>query len=412
MTAIDTKPFAPGARLQAGVRPVAAAAQAENVLAIGYLRAFVTLLVVAHHAVLAYHPHLPPAAASLLDPLALWQAFPIVDAQRWPGIDLFTGWNDSFFMALMFLLSGLFVWASLERKGTHGFLHDRATRLGLPFAVAALLLAPLAYYPAYLATGAAPSLAGYARQWLALGHWPAGPAWFLWLLLAFDAVAALLHATLPRWPAAFERLLARPMAFFVTLVGLSAVAYLPLSLLAGPSRWTIWGPFAFQTSRLFHYLVYFLAGVALGRFGASQGLLAPGGSLARRWWLWVGAAVISFGVSLVLFIASLLQPGPSLVWGALTGFGFVLVSAATSLACLAVFVRFGQRRIRLFDRLRANAYGIFLLHYAAVTWLQLALLNTLLPAPAKGLIVIAGAVVLAWGAAAGLRRIPAVARVI
>jgi hypothetical protein len=34
-------------------------------LSIGYLRAFITVLVVAHHAVLAYHPFAPPAPMSL-----------------------------------------------------------------------------------------------------------------------------------------------------------------------------------------------------------------------------------------------------------------------------------------------------------------------------------------------------------
>ena len=34
---------------------------------------------------------------------------------------LFTGLNDTFFMSLMFILSGLFVWTSLERKGSRGF---------------------------------------------------------------------------------------------------------------------------------------------------------------------------------------------------------------------------------------------------------------------------------------------------
>jgi hypothetical protein len=33
-------------------------------LAIGYLRAFITVLVLAHHAVLAYHPFAPPVPAS------------------------------------------------------------------------------------------------------------------------------------------------------------------------------------------------------------------------------------------------------------------------------------------------------------------------------------------------------------
>ena len=51
-------------------------------------------------------------------------------------------------MALMFLLSGLFVWPSLERKGGARFLRDRVLRLGVPFAVAAGILMPLAYYAA------------------------------------------------------------------------------------------------------------------------------------------------------------------------------------------------------------------------------------------------------------------------
>ena len=35
-------------------------------LAVGYLRAFITLLVLAHHAVLAYHPFAPPPPATLV----------------------------------------------------------------------------------------------------------------------------------------------------------------------------------------------------------------------------------------------------------------------------------------------------------------------------------------------------------
>lgn len=114
-------------------------------LAIGYLRAFVTVLVLAHHAVLAYHPFAPPVAASLVTQPRAWQVFPVVDSQRWSGFALFVGFNDVFFMSLMFFLSGLFVWKSLERKGSTGFLRDRFLRLGLPFVVASALIAPLAY---------------------------------------------------------------------------------------------------------------------------------------------------------------------------------------------------------------------------------------------------------------------------
>src|ERR1035441_6185038 len=118
--------------------------------AIGYLRAFIVALVVAHHAALAYYPLplLPPA--SLVDQPRWWGAFPVLDAHKWTGFALFAGFNDVFFMSLMFFLSGLFVWHGLSKKGAAKFLRDRLLRLGLPFVVAAAVFAPLAYYPTHL----------------------------------------------------------------------------------------------------------------------------------------------------------------------------------------------------------------------------------------------------------------------
>ena len=44
------------------------------------------------------------------------------DKMRWLGFDLVVLFNDSFFMACMFLISGLFVHDSLTRRGAVGFL--------------------------------------------------------------------------------------------------------------------------------------------------------------------------------------------------------------------------------------------------------------------------------------------------
>jgi hypothetical protein len=97
--------------------------------------------------VLAYALISPNAASR--DPLHPWLAgIPIADNHRLVGFDLFGLFNDTFFMSLMFLLSGLFVWPSLARKGGARFLRDRVLRLGVPFGVMALL-APIAYYAAY-----------------------------------------------------------------------------------------------------------------------------------------------------------------------------------------------------------------------------------------------------------------------
>ena len=118
-------------------------------LAIDYLRSGVTILVVVHHAALAY------TTFSHYDPgRYLRSTAPVVDVLRWMPLDLVVGFNDMFFMPLMFLISGLFVTPSLERKGCGRFLLDRTKRLGIPFIVSFMILSPLAFYPSWLLSDA------------------------------------------------------------------------------------------------------------------------------------------------------------------------------------------------------------------------------------------------------------------
>jgi len=254
------------------------APKAEYNLAIGYLRAFITVLVVAHHAAIAYATFAPPVAPSLTRAPRWWQAFPIVDPQKWAGASTIVGFNDTFFMSLMFFVSGLFVWSSLQRKRIGGFVRDRALRLGIPFVGAAAILAPFAYYPAYLQIGQQGGVSGFVHQWLSLGVWPAGPAWFVWLLLAFDFVAAGLFFLKPDWADVagcfFARFINKPIRFLGCLIGISAAVYVPLAMKFNAVAWVQFGPFAFQTSRLLHYLVYFLTGISVGAYGIERGILA------------------------------------------------------------------------------------------------------------------------------------------
>ncbi len=383
---------------------------------LAYLRTFLVVLVVLHHAVLAYASFAPPQSASL-DASLLWTAFPVVDAQRWSGADLIVMFNDSFFMSLLFLISGVFAWPTLTHKGAGRYLRDRANRLGIPFVVAAGVLAPLAYFATWLA--APEQASSFWSQWLALGVWPAGPAWFLWVLLAFAVLAAMTFRILPGWGTVLGRVAGalgqRPILFFVTLLGLSALAYLPMAAVFGPLEWAKAGPFFVQSSRVLLYLVYFLIGVGLGAYGRDRGLLQADGRLARRWWLWAAVALLAFGVSLVTLgaiMGSFAHGGPSAGLTVFGNFTFVLSCAASSMAFMALFVRYARRARPVLDSLSANAYGIYLLHYACVAWLQLALLPTTWPGYVKAAIVFSTALVLSWGLSAALRLIPPIRRIV
>lgn len=80
--------------------------------------------------------------------------------------------------------------------------------------------------------------------------------------------------------------------------------------------------------------------------------------------------------------------------------------AASSFAFLALFVRFAGKRHLVFDSFSENAYGIYLVHYAFVSWLQLSLLKAHLSALSKGTLVFVGASLLSWGTVRLLRRVP------
>jgi peptidoglycan/LPS O-acetylase OafA/YrhL len=381
-------------------------------VAIDYLRAFVVVLVLTHHSVIAYAPY------AHFDPTHyLWGA-PIVDSERWLGFDLLTLFNDTFFMALMFFLSGLFVWPSVARKGCATFLRDRGLRLAVPFALIVTFLMPIAYYPSFWMTGADTGFAAFWWQCISVKDWPSGPAWFIWLLLAFDCVAAGLYRVASGSGAVFDRLTSRasrdPMVFFTLLVAISALGYLPMLLAFGSARWFTFGPFSVQASRLVLYFVYFLAGIVVGAYGVDKGVLAHGGRLERRWAIWLCAA-LAFYVLVVAFEVVRSESGgrsPSSLWQTTSGLAFVLSCGASGFGLLACFLRFANQRVRVFDALHDSAYGMYLIHYVFVIWLQYALLWVSLPAVAKAAAVFTGTLTLSWGAVAVLRRIPAVAKII
>ena len=386
-------------------------------MALSNLRGVVIVIVVAFHSFLAYLGSLRASGAPFNNPPYQWQAFPIIDSHRWFGFDIFCAWQDVYLMSLMFLLSALFTWSSLDRKGTARFLRDRFQRLGVPFLFGVIVLIPIAVYPAYRVTALDPSLHAYMRHYLALPFWPNGPMWFLWQLLALTVVAAGLHRFAPHW---IERLgrwsfsaSTRPGRYFLALALAAALAYAPLALAFTPWRWVNYGAFAVQLSRPLLYAVLYTAGLAIGAQGLGRGLLSPDGALARRWLVWLGGASALFVLWMALTALGISLPGGGpfgLRAAVAASFAFAYTSGC--LAAIAACLRFATRRSRVLGSLSNHAFGIYLLHYPFVVWLQYALLGAALFAVAKAAIVAGAALLLAWAAALALGFAPVGSRLI
>src|SRR6202795_2297704 len=250
-----------------------------RIAALDRARTFVTLLVLLPHSVLNY----------------TW--FGHGDPMRWLGFDLVVVCNDSFFMAFMFLISGLFVRDSLARKGAAVFLRDRAWRLGVPFLISVFVLMPIAYYPTFLRYHLPDTTDfNFLHFWwrtITVGPWPSGPAWFLWVLLVLDVLAAALWVAAPRVIQGLGQFIYnlryRPMTAFALFLIVSNAAYLPMHLAFGDISWLELDrfPLPIQTSRILLYAVYFFVGVCVGAVNLRAGLLAENGELARRWPLWL-----------------------------------------------------------------------------------------------------------------------------
>jgi hypothetical protein len=248
--------------------------------------------------------------------------------------------------------------------------------------------------------------------------------------LFFNLIIAACYSRIHPWLQKAGDLIARqaphPARIGLCWYLLTMLLFLPLVLIFGDSAWTGIGPFHFQLSRLLLYFGYFVLGMLLGIAGTGQGLLAKASRFNTAWPRWVIGCLLAY--------TALKLVGPPIQ--ALEDHGRInetqarlLYRSVWSLSCTATCIAFLTLFHHLFNRGRAasrepaatvrhahpawsslatNAYGIYLIHYLFVTWLQFFLLPAALPAAVKFSLTFIGALTLSWGLTGLLRRIPLV----
>ena len=359
-------------------------------VALDNLRGFAILNVVAFHAFIAYLANSPAAPALPFDkPPYAWTANPIIDSARWLGFDLFCAFQYVYLMHLMFFLSGLFVWPSLQRKGARTFLFDRILRLGVPFLLGVYLLMPLAYYPVYLVTAVDPSWSAFWSQLDRAAVLAERTDVVPVVLLALNIIAAALFWLVPRAGEYLGRLSsgagAHPGRYCLMLAGVTALVYVPLSLVFKPWQWVAFR--AVQFSAELHPAIRHLF---LRRpWARSLWLRARSARTGRN----AGAALGLLGRRRADGIPAVDHSDGADREG--TGGGLpacrssptsasMLASATACLALAAVFLRFATAHQPILHSLSENAYGIYFVHYVFVIWLQYLLLGVCAPRRRKG----------------------------
>src|SRR6266481_2952828 len=371
-------------------------------LSLDRTRTFLTLVVLLHHAVIPY------------------TYFGHTDPKYFFGFDMIVLATDSFFMAMFFFLSGLFAWSGIARKGPLNYLADRLLRLGLPFVICAFTVIPLAYYAISLRHHPEIGFSDYWWNMVTKGPWPSGPIWFLWVLFSFDMVACLLYTLSPNLLDPINRLSLhgrrRPAVFFAVMLAVTAAFYIPGRIYFGAGSWFEFGPFSVQHGRVMLYATYFFFGAGIGVQLLDRGLLAADGRMTKVSWDWMMLALVPYCLLWVLiYIKREILGNPVVLpdwYEGIYALCFTIFSVAIMFLILAYFLRFKQSGWSMLDPMQADAYGMFLVHYPIVLWLQYWLFDYDLPAIVKAAIAFVLTVALSWALTRALRQIPGATRVL
>lgn len=364
---------------------------------IDYLRTTITIMVVAHHSSLAY-----TTFATFNKEAYINSTHPIVDSARWIGLDIFENYNDQFFMSLMFLIGGLFLIKSINRKGTLEFVKDRFIRLFIPFLFIGTPLMLLAYFPSFYLAHNSTDIIAYIKDFFTVESWPVGPPWFIWVLFLFNLIFALLHKKLTSFLNHFEFKIkiVKTYHYILILFTLTWLLYVPAAYYLGIGTWFGVGPFDFQLSKIAQYFGYFIIGIIIGYYDFNNNIFAIHSQFVSKWWVWTSLSLL-FYTLLTVTSPQLTKLVIDRTISEFTGWMIYLTlysatCAISTIAFLTSFRRWVTTENRVWNSLSNNAFLIYLTHYIFITWIQFSLLNINLSAFTKFTITFSITLALSW----------------
>ncbi len=365
----------------------------QRLVFVDNIRIFLIILVIAHHVGQAYGD------------TGGWWAYQ--NAKRINYLGLFFTVNRSFFMSLFFMISGYFMPASFDRKGTGDFLHDRLWRFGIPLLFFFLLVIPVEHYAYFLNFRPYGDISFpnyYLNYYFGLGIMPgdwSGPAWpemnfgHLWFiehLLVFAFGYALLQR--------IRKTTCRP---HTVAPGHKQIILLTLSIAIISSVVRIWYPI----DRWIGFLGFIQ--VAFADVPRDLGWFIVGVIAYRRNWFLtmetkIGMAWLAIGITMAA-LCYILGPLDLFPWSIYPVWESLLCSGM----CIGLTVLFRERlnfQNVLAKVFADNTYGIYLFHVPVLLALQYAAGGIPIGPMVKFLLVTAVTVPLTFAFSYVLRKLP------
>jgi glucans biosynthesis protein C len=361
------------------------------------LKVFMTVLVVLHHTAITYGGS------------GSWYYNEHQENDIAIGLlSTFTAVNQSFFMGLFFFISGFVTPASYDKKGANRFIKERLIRCGIPIIIFMLVLDPLL---GYVSSGYQGSMASYLIDWKNLlqgfNNFAVGPLWYLFaLLLFFAAYTVFRMLTAGRATNTTLSLTTRLIASYIVIVAV-ANFIVRLAFPVGEEVLNL------QLAYFPAYIGLFIGGVAAYRGNWLEQLTD---AAARKWRKVVIVLVILLPVGMVL--GGALEGDTSFEGGMTWQSAFYslidpLLGLGISYMLLVWFrKRWNDAPTKAAGWLSANAFLVYIIHALILTYVSYSLRDILLNPLLK--FVLIGCVVLpvCFIAAAVIRQIPGIKRVV
>lgn len=353
------------------------------------LRAFVIILVIVLHGSMTYMAYAP----------TWWY---VLDPQNSEAFTMLVLLVDVPIMPILFFIAGYFSLPSLQKRGTRLFLKDKFVRLGIPWVLGVLFLAPLTTYMIYFSRHVP---MGYLQFW-ATDFWgkmyQQSVYWFLGILLFLFVVLSLVYARSDRLRVATQRISIPSRRPFLVFGAIITAGFLAMNLFFPIDNWSHIYLFVFQPVRVPLYIGYFVLGI----YAQQRGWFTPDG-FNPELGPWAATCIISGLGYLSCRWTSADTPVATIILAVGTAILFNIFCLTSLIAGVTFFRQKVNSTGRFWKSQAANSYGIYYFHPLILYPLAFVLIPVTLPLFLKALVLIVPTILLAWGVSAlVLKRIP------